>query len=197
MGDFNIDLLRKHNASISNSELSEHILTCREFNLCQRMEGPTHTIRSLLDHVYVNSKHKFNTYGHFPFAGSDHDLLCYLSLKSRKVKIPAKIISYRSLKDINEEKFIEDLMKFQMDSLNPLTTSFTTCDTIFQMFNEHTMKTIEAHAPLKRRLVKGIVTPWYTAEVAKVTKQKNNEIMRQRSSTDNHPLTLYKALKRK
>jgi len=196
LGDFNINLLKNTNNATFDKNIHQHFLTCKEFNLWQLMTGPTHTNNSLLDHIYVDNKkyQELNCYGHFPYAGSDHDL-CFITIKSRKIKFQPKMISYRNLKSIDPKKFSEDLLTFDLNSLDPLTSSNITCDNNFRLFNSHVMSTLDKHAPKKRRLVKGKVTPWYSSEVSQLTKKLNKELLLHRKDSSNL-ITNYRTTRR-
>jgi len=177
MGDFNINLMHTSSNKRSGSfDLGKHklLLTCKENNLWQLMKGPTHNNGSLIDHIYTNQKSKCEINGHFPYAGSDHDL-CYVFIKNQKLQLPPRIIEYRNYKNINEDELRKDISKFDLAEQLPISTSYQTCDDNFNNFNLHLMSVLDKHAPVKRRLVKGKVTPWFTSEVAELSRKLRKE----------------------
>jgi len=121
-------------------------------------------------------------HGYFPYAGSDHDL-SFITFKQRKIKILPKLITYRNLKAIQPKKFSEDFSCFKLDSLDPITTSISTCDSL----NLHIINTQDKHAPIKTRNGKGKLTPWYSSEITDMTNSMHIELTTQRYSPDHNP----------
>jgi len=101
----------------------------------------THEGKSLLDHIYVNHKHNYPISGHFPFAGSDHDLT-FVIRKVNKLKFPTKTINYRKYKECNWDEIGKTLNQYEFKSENMSNT-----DQIFWDYNNFIMSTLDKCMP--------------------------------------------------
>lgn len=162
-GDFNIDLQTN---SIGCKRLNE---ISKEFHFTQMVKFPTRVAcnrskekgysvsSSLLDHVYVNSLKWFNLVGGFDYGGSDHKLVYVVRKKEKNVNVVKKVITYRSYKSIDTEKFSNELSSINWSILK--------CDDVnesYERFNKVVMTYLNGHAPLKNKSVKSVSAPWYT-----------------------------------
>jgi len=176
-GDFNINLLETDFNFIDRAKFSFYQV-CKEYGLSQLLKTPTHNKGGLLDHLYVNTKDKYSTFGSFPFAGSDHKL-CFLIRKKSKLRVKPKVIKVRSWKKIDWIKFSSQLtlLTGQIENESYLEQSnlylTRSIDKKFQFLNDSVMDLLEKHAPLKLRLVKGKCNRWHNSEFRLKCNERN------------------------
>lgn len=167
LGDFNIDIL-KHVHSEFNQNTHDFCMICQANGWWQMMSGPTHVRGGLLDHFYVNKKHLYSACGQFTHAGSDHNL-CFAVRKKCKVKVPPKILEYRFLKKVPWEEVKKELLTKSISDFESETNLdeylVRNVDRKFSQVNSSVLEIIDKYAPLKKRLVKGKISPWFTSEV--------------------------------
>lgn len=180
LGDFNINVLPNR---ISNKE---HVIcndsfelfkVCKEFDFWQLMNEPTHDKGALLDHVYVNYKELYATFGCFPFAGSDHNL-CFTVRKKVKSHFKPRVINVRKWKDVDWEKVRAELSLFPKTLSENSTNNIyynRAIDDKFHSLNNYMLSIIDKHAPEKKMLVKGKKNPWFTSDVMKQIKLRNRK----------------------
>lgn len=154
-GDFNFDLLKR------DSDCFKLFYVVKEFSLWQLISSPTFNGKSLLDHLYVSKKPNYPYYGSFCFGGSDHDLI-YVVRKINKYKVPPRTISYRSYKNCNfdELRSAFETFEFKPDDV----------DSEFIRYNRFLANSVNQVIPLKKKIVKGRMNPWYTSDLVNLRK---------------------------
>ncbi|CAL8141087.1 unnamed protein product, partial [Orchesella dallaii] len=133
-----------------------------------KITDTTHIKGGLLDHIYVNSKENFAVSGQFALGGSDHKL-CFTIRKKEKIKFPPKTIVTRNYKNVQwkevskEVAIINGQLASEIEDDNLYLTRKV--DQEFTFANDKIMKVIDTHAPARKRIVNGIIKPWYTSEM--------------------------------
>jgi hypothetical protein len=161
----NIDLI-KHAAQF-DVNVHKYLLSLSEFGYTQVIRSPTFRDLSLLDHLAISDDRKYQVNGQFPFGGSDHQLI-YVIRKVKKSHQP-RTISYRNWKDI-DWMLLEQNISEHETNINQHPISI---DTEFISFNNHVMNMLDKYAPLKKKIVKGKLSPWMTSDIALHIKQRN------------------------
>ena len=158
LGDFNIDLLQKHD---NWKNLFE---SC---NLHQLINIPTRvTLRTqtLIDHIYVSNmkhviEHSVPVYGL-----SDHYPVC-LTWSKKGIKIPRcvhKNVSYRSYKNFNPEDFLSDLSLANFSAVYQHTNPDTALGVWYDIFK----CIFDMHVPTKTKRVRhNTRPPWLNDEI--------------------------------
>jgi hypothetical protein len=158
-GDFNFDLLKK------SSDTFKLYHYCKEFSLRQLINEPTFDGKSLLDHFYVNRYYNIQFSSHFPYAGSNHDLI-FVVRKLNKIKVDPILVTYRTYKNVNFELLSEGIDQFYFDNCSEINQQFL-------LFNHFVLTELDKQAPLKKRLVKGKLNSWYTSELNSLRKKRD------------------------
>ncbi|KOB76082.1 Poly U binding factor 68kD, partial [Operophtera brumata] len=165
LGDFNINML---DACDNKTKLLVQFLDCMKLN--QFIKQPTHFTshsQTLIDLVCSDAKVSNVLVKHDPDLGAHAMLL--VDFKIIKVKPSPRLVTFRPLKDILIDIFMNDLnsvdwahFKLPLD-LNVLSSDFTCI--INSLFDKH--------APLKTRKFKGPPHPWITSTVKDMIKIRN------------------------
>ncbi len=170
-GDFNVDLLT------SSSDSINLVRSFNEINLHQLLNEPTRIATykicnstntnenfrqssTLIDHIYVSRKDKYQQSGSIPFSSTDHNLV-YAVYKQQRVKLPPKITTYRYYKGMENEKFLEEFNKIDWNFL----TNDSIKDQSSVIFEKVIVGLLDKFAPLKRKMVKGFNAPWFNSKV--------------------------------
>lgn len=170
MGDFNINLMTK------DTDRSKLFSITKEFNLTQLINCPTRvacrrrknneriTTSTLIDHVYASQPCLFSV----DFTASDHKLT-YAIFSHSKQKFPPKTIEFRDFKRIDMEKLVHDYEKLNWDFLkDPIQISNNA-----SAFEQIVVGVLNNHAPIKKKIVKGKCTPWFTNDLVLLTRKRN------------------------
>ena len=175
MGDFNIDLLKKHPAWESTFTL---------FGLHQLINKPTRvtpTSSTLIDHIYATNPSIVSNVDVPAIGISDHySVCCTVACKDiTSVNTKHSSIVYRCFKHFNEQAFLTDL------SLVPFNYvyNFDDPDSALSHLTEALLTVANKHAPLKeKRIRQQTLPPWFNADIKKAMftrdtfkKQKNFE----------------------
>ncbi|KAL4238884.1 hypothetical protein ACF0H5_003591 [Mactra antiquata] len=166
MGDFNINLL---------SNTSESWKTMNNlFNFTQFVDSPTritHSSATIIDHVYSNVPCFIQNVNVPLFSLSDHYPICFTRKTSIKSDGPMhKMISYRNVKNFNEELFLQDLQYQPWSTIDIYDDPNDALDYFVQLFT----KTLDNHAPIKSKRVKYSNQPeWYTSDIKSDIKQRD------------------------
>jgi hypothetical protein len=140
----------------------------------------------LLDHLAISDDRKFTANGQFPFGGSDHQLI-YTIRKGFKNYYQPRTISYRNWNDIDWLLLERDISVHKPDINNPISI-----DTEFIRFNNHVMNMLNKHAPLKKKIVEGKLTPWMTSDIVHLMKQRNKAHRRALSTKSHKDWRIYR-----
>ena len=158
LGDFNIDLLKPQ---------TQWAHLYQMFNLHQLIDKATRiteTSKTLIDHIYVLSKHNIiETCS--PISGcSDHSPVCITWLKkgTRIPKSGHKVIQYRCYRNFDENSF---LLELSHSSLS-LVYQYTDPDEALEYWLQSFTRIYDKHVPIKTKRVKHVSKPpWLTEEI--------------------------------
>jgi hypothetical protein len=185
LADMNIDLF-KHAAQF-DVNVHKYLLALSEFGYTQVIRSPNFRDLSLLDHLAISDDRKFTANGQFPFGGSDHQLI-YTIRKGFKNYYQPRTISCRNWNDIDWLLLDRDISEHKPDiNNNPISI-----DTEFIRFNNHVMNMLNKYAPLKKKIVKGKLTPWMTSDIAHLMKQRNKAHRRALSTKSHEDWRMYR-----
>jgi len=158
LGDFNIDMSKHQPAWESTMNL---------FGIDQMVKSPTRVTPSsstLLDHIYTNCTDLVSDIC-VPSVGiSDHfPTLCKISIKLPKfVKKTHTTIHYRSLKNFDEQNFVNDLRQAGFHSVFSTQDPNEALDLWCSLF----LQVAHKHAPLRKKRVKhATLPPWLTQDI--------------------------------
>ena len=132
------------------------------YGFTQIIEEPTHRCGHTLDHVYVNLyQMNLNAYViNDGFGVSPDHYPVMLEIPINESKVENTTISYRKIKDINLEKFQNEIQAIY-SNIN-YNNNFAS---VYGSFQESTHKLLDLHAPIvTRRTRKHCNVPWVDAE---------------------------------
>ena len=97
-----------------------------------------------IDLIFTNRKHSFMQSKSFETGFSDHHHMIYTILKTTFIKLPPKKVIYRDYKNRSQVHF-EDELRQNLVSAHP---------SVYGNFESIYMKTLEANAPTKIKIVR-------------------------------------------
>ena len=159
IGDINRDLLNNHINNVWTEYMEPFGLT----QLVSKATRVTSNSRTLIDHIYSNCPENVNSLDVPNIGLSDHFPIFF----TRKMHVqPPKTnhftISYRSFKNFNEAKFIEDLQSVPWDTIK----LFDDTDDIMEAWLDLFLQVVDTHVPVKQHRVKHKNQPqWMTPEI--------------------------------
>ena len=134
------------------------LLDC--FNLKQLVDVPTHTRGHTLDLVITNSAPLTNLQV-YDLGVSDHKIISMELPSSSSLSKPRRNISFRNLKNINQEHLSADFQH--------LSTLFSSADEAVDYYNSHLSSLLDHHAPVKTRAVTFTrPAPWFSDGLRKM-----------------------------
>ena len=165
LGDFNVDVNKTCNSKKINN-------IARHSNLKQLITDFTRVTdksRTIIDLAFVSNPDRVSSSGVNSLGLSDHSLI-YLVHKNKKVKVPPKVIEYRSLKNFNEYDFTDSLKKIDWD----LVYNCSDVNDALGVWQDLFKNVCDVHAPIKDKLVKGSKLPeWINNDFIKLSKQRD------------------------
>lgn len=167
LGDFNRDLLNDH---VKNSWLDY----AESFGLTQIIEDATRVTNSsktLIDHIYCNVRENV-TFIDVPKIGlSDHFPIFFTRKQNSYLpKTKHHTITYRSFKNFDENKFINELKSAPWDAVH----IFEHPDDILEAWTDLFLEIVDNNVPLKQHRVKHKNQPkWLTPEILDAIKTRD------------------------
>ena len=169
IGDFNMDMLTgKDNPQGPNQEL---IGFCDQLCLTNVIRNPTrvtNSSKSLLDVILVSHPDRYATSGNLHLGISDHDLI-FIVRKQKLPKPKARIIEFRSIKNLDNEAFISDLKSIPWDS----SYIFDNVNDIWAHWENLYKQVLDKHAPVKQIRLRANQLPWITPLIQKEMRLRN------------------------
>ena len=159
MGDINRDLLNDQIKTAWTDYMEPFGLT----QLVSEATRVTSDSRTLIDHIYSNCPENVTSLDVPKIGLSDH----YPIFFTRKMHVqPPKMshytISYRSFKNFDELKFVEDLQSVPWDTIK----LFDDTDDILEAWLDLFLQVVDKHVPLKQHRVKHKNQPqWLSSEI--------------------------------
>ena len=158
MGDFNIDLSKPNTKWINNYTIH---------HLEQLIDRPTRITahsKTLIDHIYVNTKQNITEICCPYYACSDHFPICLTWMK-KNVKIPKtghKEINFRSFRTFNSDLFMFDLINSDLNYVYQIRDPDQALNHWIKTF----LTIYNKHAPIQSKRVKHTAKPpWLTNEI--------------------------------
>ena len=159
MGDINRDLL---NSNV-NKAWTDYMEPFGLSQLVSEATRVTNETRTLIDHIYSNCPENVNSLNVPKIGLSDHFPIFF----TRKMHVhPPKTnhhtISYRSFRNFDEAKFIEDIQSVPWDTIK----LFDDTDDILEAWLDLFLQVVDKHVPIKQHRVKHKNQPqWMSPEI--------------------------------
>ena len=121
----------------------------------------TMTTSSLIDHIVTNTPEKISDSGVI-HSISDHSLVFAI----RKISVIDKqenILEIRNMKNFNEEKFIEDLLKQPWEHIY---FSAEDPNAMWEIWKKIFLDVLDKHAPLQHKKIRSKKAPWITNDIS-------------------------------
>lgn len=188
MGDMNINLL-----DYDSSNTSDLLSVFNTFSLEQIIKEPTRisgNSMTLIDLISTNIE--VCDSGVVDVNIADHFLVfCKLALNN--TNNPAKMISYRNLKNINLANFERDLEAIPWDNLYTIDD----IDDKISFFNNNILQIFDVHAPLKTIRIsnKTRYSPWITDNIKFMQKLRDKALKRYKKTKQPGHWEYYKQLR--
>ena len=115
---------------------------------------------SSLDVLLTNRPKLFKKTSVIETGISDHHKMVLTFLKSHFQKLPPKVISYRSLRKVNETAFIADVNNINYNEIYSNSEPFDILTKTFKAV-------VDKHAPLKNKIIRGNQKPYMCKKLAK------------------------------
>ena len=185
LGDFNIDLsrIREYN---NTRKYADNLLSCSVKCVIDQPTRVTAHSKTLLDHIYVNSRQQNVSGGIAVSDISDHfPTFAVIEIKAGQKKQTDQIFT-RDLKNFNVEAFLQELNSNFTDLQ---ITDGASMHQQFDKFVNDFTEIVNTHAPLKRatRREKRLISkPWLTKGLLKSIKSKNKIFSRLHKTYDRH-----------
>ena len=168
MGDINIDT--EDEKAKGRTKLSEF---CDIFDLENLIKGSTcDTIRyasTSIDVIMSNKKRSFKNCCTVAAGISDYHSMVLTTMRANYERLKPIKIQYRSYKNFDEDKFIQDLQKL----------TFINCkltenkDAAYNLFKNMFKTIVDQHAPLKTKFIRGTHAPFMNKELSKAIMHKS------------------------
>ena len=172
MGDFNEESSQTH----MNNFMSNYNL----YNLIKRPTCYKSSEGRCIDLILTNKNRSFLKTNSFETGISDHHHLIYTMFKTTYDKSPPHIVHYRSYRNFSVDNFRRDISKSLMDNV-------TGGD--FDLFNSIFEKVLDAHAPKKKRTIRGNQKPHLTKTLRKAIMRRS--FLKNKANTTGDPYFYY------
>ena len=185
LGDFNICLLN-NNSRLKN----KYTDLLNSYNYTQVIDKPTRvtqTTASLIDHIHTNNPNKICQAGVIETGLSDH-FITYCTRKVIRGQINKhNTISIRSMKNYNEDSFIEKLQNMDwavvLNSIDDVNVAWEKFKTLFTL-------AVDEIAPMKDIRIKYRTEAWMNEEILELMQTKDKALSL--SNTNKHDNELRK-----
>ena len=192
LGDFNADFSAEKNVpAYKLKQKLQRFANVNDFE--QLIKSPTRICnqsRSIIDLVFVNNNHRVVESGVIPSAISDHCIV-YCTVKSGVPKVPPKTMEYRSYRTFEKNSFIRDLKAVDCNILDEADD----LDSAVKAWNLLFSDVANKHAPIKKIRIKGTQTPWLTAKLKDVMRDRDYHHRKAVKSNSEFHCNMYKKLK--
>jgi exonuclease III len=165
-GDFNF-----HVEDDTNSDALKFLDCLSTYDLQQHVSSSTHKSGHMLDLVITRSTDNIvlpneTIVDDLQSISDHHWVQCKLDIS--KPPLPTKVVKFRKWKNINPEKFSEDIKQSKLGN-NNITCPFTLVET----YNKVLAELLDKHAPVKQKeIVIHPNSPWYNADIATAKRER-------------------------
>ena len=162
LGDLNCNMLKTDkDANIPTKKIKSLYELYQLTQMIDEATRVTMTTSSLIDHIVTNTPEKISDSGVIHTGISDHSLVFAI----RKISVIDKqenILEIRNMKNFNEEKFIEDLLKQPWEHIY-----FCAEDpnAMWEIWKKIFLDVLDKHAPLQHKKIRSIKAPWITNDI--------------------------------
>ncbi|XP_068728844.1 uncharacterized protein [Montipora capricornis] len=163
-----IDYINQDEGRKRNAALQEF---CDKFCLQNQITEPTRVTdktKTLIDVILASHPERFATCGNLHLGVSDHDLV-FAVRKNKLAKPKAREIEYRSMRQFNNDDFLQDLRNIPWDTAYIYDNVDDLWDHWVTLFNE----ILDNHAPIKKKRIRGDQLPWITPEIQREISRRN------------------------
>ena len=165
MGDLNIDL---YGLKVSGYEDLINFMALFDLkNMVKTKTCVTHGHESLIDIILTNKSNYFMHTKTLELGVSDFHKMSLTDLKSQVARLKPKVIKYRSYKNFNEANFLKELDDNFKNNFSYFYENYENSDAIYNTFVDILSKTIEKHAPIKSKKVRGNQASFMGKELSK------------------------------
>ena len=165
LGDLNCNMLKTNNDSnIPTKKIKSLYELYQLTQLIDEATRITPTTTSLIDHIVTNMPEKISDSGVIHTGISDHSLVFAI----RKIYIVTKqenTLEIRNMKNFDEGKFIEELLKqhweyvyFFADDPNAM----------WEIWKNLFLEVLDKHAPLQQKKIRSKKVSWITSDIKKL-----------------------------
>ena len=165
LGDLNCNMLKTNNDSNIPTKKIKSLYELNQLTqLIDEAARITPTTTSLIDHIVTNMPEKISDSGVIHTGISDHSLVFAI----RKISIVTKqenTLEIRNMKNFDEGKFIEELLKqhweyvyFFADDPNAM----------WEIWKNLFLEVLDKHAPLQQKKIRSKKVPWITSDIKKL-----------------------------
>ena len=168
LGDMNIDI--EDERAKGRTKLSEF---CDIFDLENLIKSSTcDTIRyasTSIDDMMTNKKCSFKNSCTVATGISDYHSMVLTTMRANYERLKPIKVQYRSYKNVDEEKFIQDLQKLPFINCKQSENK----DAVYDLFKNMFKTIINEHALLKTKFIRGTHAPFMNKELSKVIMHKS------------------------
>ena len=121
---------------------------------------------------------------------SDHDLV-FCVIKAGIPKIPPRVCEVRSYKNYDKGAFVNDLKNVPWNIIDSVED---VDDAVFlweRMFND----VADAHAPIRKKRLKGRKTPWITPKLLEIRRERDYYLKKSRQTNSSYHWGMYRKLR--
>ena len=145
LGDLNYNML------LDNSKSTPSNNVCDIFDFSNLIKKATcftkDALPTLIDVILTNKPNKCQNATHFNCGLSDYHNLISVQLKGEIPKLKKDNVTYRSFKNFDHEKFLQELQSEQLDVI----TEHSNVETAYHNFETTFIKVVDKNIPLKKR----------------------------------------------
>ena len=187
-GDFNVDYSTKKNPLCRKRDefASKHNLT----QIVRKPTRVTENSSTTIDLILVNNAHRIVQCDVLCSSISDHSPV-FCVLKRGIKKLPPKVFEYRSFKSFEKDTFLRDLKNVPWSSIE----SVENIDDAVHMWERLFKDIADQHAPLKTKRAKANQTPWITAKLLEVRRDRDYHRRKVQASNSSYHWQMYRNLR--
>ena len=186
VGDFNVNYLKRADHREVKDIFNGHGLT-------QLIKDPTRVTSSsstLIDLIFTNKPCNISKSTVLPLSLSDHDaILCVRKLNNSKPQ--QKEVSSRNYRNYDENVLENDLRQSDWDYFY----SCTDVNKAWESFKNIFLTTLNHHAPVVTKRIKGRPCPWLSADIKSTMDQRDKILRKARKSGKDFYWNSYKSLR--
>ena len=171
MGDINIDV---DDMKASGYENLKNFMALFDLtNLVKTKTCITRDHESLIDIILTNKSNSFMHTNTLELGVSDFHKMSLTILKSHVARLKPKIIKYRSYKKFNEDNFLKELDENFKKNFSYTYEHCISSDDIYNNFVDILSKTIDKHAPIKSKKIRGNQASFMGKELSKAIMKRS------------------------